>query len=207
MTTHFLIRGNQVIATVDIDGDVLGLPLFGGGDAMSLMSSVHVQALMTSQGWTLAQALTALGLADLRASMLKTICLNGNPVSLDVTGVVAYHIKDVGNYSLWQCDGQQDDLLAFHALAWEMQPTETLGLTAVVKTFDVDFYQAAVRTATGMSIAEALVRRDKIATYLEGLGYNNTTALRASTNEHAQMLGIATALGYTEAQLWNAMYE
>jgi hypothetical protein len=29
--------------------------------------------------------------------------------------------------------------------------------------------------------------------------------LRAETNEHAQMLAITTALGYTPAQLWAAM--
>lgn len=208
MTDYYLIRGNQLISTIDSDAsDVVAMPLFCGGDAMSLLSGVHVQALMTSQGWTVEQALTALGLADLRSSMLKSICLTKDPASLAVTGVIAYHIVDVGNYGLYQCDAQQDDLLTLHSLMWAETPTESLGLLAVVQTFGSEFYPAAVRTAAGMTVEQALARRDKIATYLEGLGYENTDELRAATDEDAQMVGIATALGYTETQLWAAMVE
>lgn len=207
MSIHYLIRGNQVIGDVDSGGSVVALPLFGGGDVMSLLNHAHAQALMSSQGWTVAQALEALGLSDLRSSMLKSIFVSSNPVSLDISGIVAYHLIDVGGYALWQCDAQQADLLQLHGAAWEMAPTGTLGLLAVVQTFGSAFYPAAVRTATGMSVAEALARRDRIATYLEGLGHENTGDLRAAMNEHDQMIGIVTALGYTEQQLWNAMVE
>ena len=202
---YYLIRGNQVIAAIDSTGSVVALPLLGGGDAMSLMSQLHVQALMDSQGWTAAQALDALNLADLRSSALSAIALGRNPVSLDGIGIAAYHLLDVDRYSLWQCNAQQDDLLQLHAVMWVIAPTETLGLLAVVRTPGSEFYPAAMRTATGMSVEQALLRRDRIATYLEGLGYGDTGGIRASTNEHEQMIGIAIALGYTEQQLWSAM--
>ena len=57
-----------------------------------------------------------------------------------------------------------------------------------------------------MTVQQALARRDRIATYLESLGYSNTAALRAAADEHTQMLGVVDALGYTEAQLWNTMH-
>lgn len=207
MSVHYLIRGNQVISEIDSSGDVVALPLLGGGDVMSLLNQAHAQALMASQAWTAAEALAALGLADLRASMLKAVVISSETAGLDVTGIVGYHLIDVGGYALWQCDGQQVDLLTLHALAWAMNPTETLGLLAVVKIFGSEFYQASVRTAVGMTVQQALDRRDRIATYLEGLGHEDTDDLRAATNEHDQMVGIVTALGYTEQQLWDAMVE
>ena len=207
MTRYYLIRGEQIISTIDSDGgDVIALPLLGGGDAMSLLNEGHAHNLMANLGLSVAEALAALGVADLRYMMLKSVFVGANPVS-HVSGVAAYHLIDVGDYALWQVDGQQDDLLALHAQLWQMAPVATLGLLAVVQTFGGAFYASAVRTATGMTAGESLARRDRIAVYLESLGYTDTAALRAATDEHAQMLGVVTALGYTEAQLWTAMAE
>ena len=205
MTRYYLIRGEQIISTIDSDGgDVIALPLLGGGDAMSLLNEQHAHNLMANLGLTAAEALMALGVADLRDTMLKTVFIGCNPVSLSA-GMAAYHLIDVGDYALWQVDGQQDDLLALHARLWEMAPAATLGLLAVVQTFGSTFYPTAVRTATGMTAQQALARRDRVADYLESLGYSNTAALRAATDEHAQMLGAVQALGYTVQQLWAAM--
>lgn len=205
---YYLIRGNQIVGTIDANAaGLIGLPLLGGGDPMSLLNVQHAHALMESQGWTGADALAALGLADLRASMLKTIFVGNNPAahSAIVGGVVAYHLIGVGEYSIWQCDGQQEDLLRLHGRLWQMEPAQTLGLLAVVQTFGTWFYSGAVRAATGMTAQQSLQRRDRIAAYLESLNYSNTAALRTATDEHTQMLGVATALGNSEQQLWSAM--
>jgi hypothetical protein len=85
-----------------------------------------------------------------------------------------------------------------------MNPQQTLGVLAVVETKNVSFYDHRVQTATGMSTAEVLARRDRIASYLGSLG-KDTTALRAATTEHAQVVGIVSALGYTMPNLWAAM--
>ena len=206
----YLIHGNQLVAELEANPtDVIGLslPLFGGGDAVSMLNEQHVQALMASQGWTPQQALAALGLVDLRSTMLTSIFIGPDPTghSHIVSGVVAYRLIGIGGYAIWQCDGQQEDLLALHARLWQMDPAQTLGLLAVVQTFGSAFYPTAVRTATGMTAQQALARRDRIAAYLESLGYGNTAALRAATDEHAQIVGVAAALGYTVAQLWAAM--
>ena len=175
---------------------------------MSLMNEVHAQNLMGNLSLTAAEALAAMGISDLRTSMLSSVfiasavSLNG----LDVTGLSGYRLVDISSaYSLWQVCGQQDDLLALHTQLWAMAPTEALGLLAVVRVYGATFYEAAVRTAVGMTGVQAIARRDKIAAYLESLGHTNTAALRAATNEGEQVVGIAEALGYTEAQLWAAM--
>ncbi|HUW11668.1 MAG TPA: hypothetical protein VM537_18190 [Anaerolineae bacterium] len=207
MTKYYLIRGEQIISTIDSDGgDVIALPLLAGGDAMSLLNEQHAQNLMANLALSRDEALAALGMADLRDTMLKSVFVGSNPVS-HVSGIAAYHLIDVGDYALWQVDGQQQDLLALHARLWEMAPAATLGLLAVVQTFGDAFYVSAVRTATGMTVQQALARRDRIAVYLESLGYSNTTALRAAIDEHAQVLGVVAALGYTVQQLWAAMAE
>jgi len=208
MATFYLIRGNQIVAELEADStDVIGLslPLFGGGDAVSMLNAAHAQALMNNLGLSAAGALAALGLVDLRSTMLKSIVVGSDPTSVNAPGVIAYRLIDIGDYSIWQCDGQQDDLLALHYEMWAKAPEQVLGLLAVVQTFGEQFYTTAVRSATGMTATQALARRDRIASYLESLGYSNTTALRAATDEHAQMVGIAAALGYTEAQLWGAI--
>jgi len=202
---YYLIRGDQVVATIEDGGNVICLPRLGGGDPLSLLNEQHALNLMRNLNLTAAQALAALGLADLRTSMLKTVFVAPNPVSVDVAGIIPYHLLDIGAFSLWQCDGQQDDLLRIHNALWTRAPTGTLGLLAVVQTFGNAFYPSAVRTATGMSVQQALARRDRVASYLESQGFGNTAALRTATNEHDQMLGIVTALGYTAAQLWGKM--
>jgi len=208
MATFYLIRGNQIIAEIETgSGDITALPLLQvSEEPLSLLNAQHVQALMASQGWAVEQALEALGLADLRSTMLKSIVVGSDPTSVAASGIVAYRLIQIDAYSIWQCDGQQSDLLQLHAAMWAKAPTETLGLLAVVQVFGSAFYTTAVRTATGQTAQQALERRDRIASYLEGEGYENTVALREATNEHAQMVGIATALGYSEAQLWAAMH-
>ena len=206
---YYLIRGDQIIATLEGDGSVVALPLLGGGDAMSLMNEQHTTNLMDNLELTAAEALAALGIADLRDTMLKTVFIASNPVeqSADITGIAIYHLFDISDdYSLWQCDGQQVDLLQLHAVAWQEQPIETLGLLAIVETFGTAFYPTAVRTATGMTVQQALTRRDRIATYMENQGYDDTVALRVATTEHTQMNGIIVALGYTMTNLWNVMH-
>jgi hypothetical protein len=211
MAEYYLIRGNQIIADVSAsvgDATALALPLIYADETpLSLFNKQHAQQLMANLDLTPGEALAALGLTDLRSTMLKTIVVGTYPPSVPVGGLVAYRLIDINDYTLWQVDGQQDDLLALHAAIWQMPPIDTLGLLAVVQEFGISFYPAAVRSATGMTIEAALARRDRIATYLESLGYTNTTALRSATNEHAQMLGIVTALGYTETQMWNLMIE
>lgn len=109
------------------------------------------------------------------------------------------------DYALYQVDATVEEMLDLHALLWAMTPAQTLGALAVVQVFGTSFYASAVRTATGMTLQQAAQRRDRIAAYLESLGYTNTAALRAAVDENAQMLGIVTALGYTAAQMWGAM--
>lgn len=209
MTTYYLIRGNQIVSTIESTG-VTALPLMGGGDVMSLLNETHAQHLMSYMDLTYQEALAALGLADLRDSMVKSVFAASlaTVLSADVTGIVAYHLIDVDDtYSLWQCDGQQDDLMALHGQLWQLNPENTLGALAAVQTFGTAFYPDAVRTMTGMTNQQALARRDRFATYLESLGYDNTVDLRSATNEHEQMIGITIALGHTEAQLWSQMIE
>lgn len=209
MATYYLIRGDQIIATIDAgDVDRIALPLLGGGDDMSLFNEQHAQNLMANLNLTPAEALSALGVADLRDTVQKAVFVSSQQAvqSADLTGLVPYHLVDIDDtYSLWQVDGQQSDLLALHNVLWQATPVETLGLLAVVQTFGSAFYAAAVRTATGMTAQQALQRRDRIAAYLESNGYADTGALRAATNEHQQMAGIVTALGYTMANLWQQM--
>ena len=102
-------------------------------------------------------------------------------------------------------------LLGLHDQLWNPDEGEgqnwipdTFGLLAVVKQPGVSFWDTIVRRRTGMSGAEALARRNRIANYLDSLG-KDTTLLRQATTEHAQVVGIVDALGYTMAQLWNAM--
>ena len=85
-----------------------------------------------------------------------------------------------------------------------MNPAGTFGVLAVASARSNVFLPAAVRYHTGMSGAEALTRRDRIASYLDTLGCN-TTELRAALDEQAQMQGIVHALGYEMSQLWHVM--
>ena len=209
MTTYYLIRDNQIVSTIDTAyGDVVAIPALAGGDNMSLLNKWHALNLMANLNLTAAEALAALGIVDLTAGTQSTVFLaSASSVNgVDVTGIVAYHLADVSDhYSLWQVCGQEADLLRLHAQLWEMEPEQLLGLLAVVQEYGVSFHDSAARIAVGMTAAQALARRDYIADYLEQLGHADTDALRAATTEGAQVVGIATALGYTEAQLWGAI--
>jgi len=101
-------------------------------------------------------------------------------------------------------DAPPSVLLSLHSVLWAMSPAGTFGVLAVASAQGDWFLPAAVRYHTGMTVLEALARRNRIADYLDGLGCD-TTLLRAAMDEQAQMEGIVAALGYTEQQLWAAM--
>ena len=207
MAIYYVIRGNQVVTKIDTSaGDVVALPVLGGGDAMSLINQEHATNLMSNLSLTKQQALDALGIGDITEGQIRTLFIARNPQS-GYGAIAPYKLIDIGEYALWQCNGQQEDLLSVHGVLWGLPPIETLGLLAVVNSFGSTFYNSAVRTAMGMTIAQALARRDKIADFLEGQGYSNTATLRVATTEHDQIAGIVMALGYTMAQLWNAMFD
>ena len=203
---YYVIRNDAIVATLDTGlGDVIAFPVIKGSDAMSLMDSRHAANLMTNLSLTAAQALAALGVTDLRASTIKTIFISPNLVSLHTPlHGAAYRLLDIGAYTLWQVDTQADNILALHAELYATSPVNTLGALAVVQTFGSAFYASAVMTYAGMTAAQALARRNRIATYLDSLG-KNTTTLRATTTEHTQMLAIAAAMGFTTAQMWAKM--
>jgi len=209
MAKYYLIRGNQIVNEINTAyGDVIAIPALAGGDNMSLLNKWHADNLSYNLGLTAVEALAALGIVDLTADTQSAVFLASaaSVNGVDVTGIAAYHLADVSDsYSLWQVCGQEADLLELHAQLWELAPQECLGLLAVVQEYGVSFYDTASRIAVGMSAIQALTRRDSIASYLESLGHTNTDALRAATTEHAQMLGIAEALGHTRAQLWAAI--
>jgi hypothetical protein len=115
-----------------------------------------------------------------------------------------YKLLDVGAYTLWQVDTNAANALALHNVLYAMTPASTLGALAVVKEFGATFEDSAIRTATKMTAAQATARRNRVATYLDSLG-KNTVALRDATTEHAQVLGIVSALGYSAAQMWSVM--
>ena len=206
MTQYYVIRGDNIVATIDTTGGFLAFPLLHDNEAMSLMDSRHAANLMANLSFTAPQALAALGIADLRATTVKAVFVAPTAIvglRTQLAGAI-YHLVDFGAYSLWQVDAQADNIIALHNELYAMTPAATLGALAVVQTFGSTFYPTAVMTAVGMSAAQALARRNRIATYLDSLG-KSSTALRAATTEHTQMLAVVTALGYTTAQLWAAM--
>lgn len=202
----YLVMNDSLVGEIDADsGGVIALPLFRATDGMSLINQAHVTNLMTNLGLTAAQVLAAFGLSDQRANLITTIFVAPQIVSLN-TAIAGPTKKliDIGAYSLFRVDSNQANLLALHAELWARVPAQTLGMLAVVQTMGTAFFATAMRTATGMTAPQALARRNRIADYLDSLG-KTTTALRAATNEDTQMNGIATALGYTPAQLWAAL--
>ena len=129
----------------------------------------------------------------------------------DVSGVTApmhgdyWELIDVGEHaSLWAVDAPASVLLGLHKELWAMTPAGTFGVLAVASARANAILPAAIRHHTGMSGADALAWRDKVADYLDGLGCD-TTELRAATDEAEQMAGIVHALGYEMAQLWQVM--
>ena len=126
----------------------------------------------------------------------------------DVTGITApipgqyRKLIDIGSRAaLWAVDAPASVLLDLHAELWGLAPAQTFGVLAVASALDDVFLPAAVRYHTGMTIPEALARRDRIADYLDSIGCD-TALLRAAATEHAQMEGIVVALEHTMAQLW-----
>lgn len=207
MPKYYLIKNNLLLDVIDSDnGHVAALPLLQLGDSMSLLNETHASNLMANLNLTAAQALAALGISDSRASLIQTVFVAPQIVSLktNIEGA-AYKLVDIGAFSLYQVNSNQANLLALHNELWSMSPAQTLGLLAVVQVFGTSFYASAARTATGMTLAQAAARHDLIVSYLQSIGKTNTAALSAATDEQAQINGIVTALGYTMAQLWAAM--
>ena len=207
MAKYYLIKNDSLLAELDAEqATVIALPLLRGGDSMSLLNETHANNLMANLNLTAAQALAALGLSDTRASLIQTVFVAPQIVSLktNIEGA-AYKLVDIGAFSLYQVNSNQANLLALHNELWAMAPAQTLGLLGVVQVFGTSFYTSAARTATGMTTTQAAARRDLIVAYLRSIGQTNTAALSAATDEQAQMSGIVTALGYTMAQLWAAM--
>lgn len=208
MAKYYLIKNNVLLAELDADtATMIALPLLRSGDSMSLINQEHAQNLMANLSLTAAQALAALGLSDGRADLIKTLFIAPQIVSVNtnIEGA-AYKISDVGAYGLYQVDSNPANLLTLHNELWAKTPIQTLGMIAQVAVFGTSFALSAMRTVTGMTQAQALARRDRIATYLESVGKTNTGALRAAVNENTQAFGIATALGMTAAQLWAQMH-
>lgn len=235
MTIYYLIKDNALVANMETGvGDITALPLLVDG-AMSLMNEQHANNMMENLGLSASEALAALGISDHRDATYKAVVIGPDisggfpwPVYkllaidyapetllskmkdwvvkvLKIEVMAQVEIPD--GFALYEVDADEEALLSLHATLWEMPPVESLGLLAVVDMFGETFYPSLVRTVTEMTIAEALARRDRIAAYLESIGYTDTTALRESTNEHDQMAGIVTALGYTINQLWGAMVD
>jgi len=208
MTIYYLIRGSQLVGT--IDGSEIGrisFPPMAGDDAMSLLNAQHAQNLMDNLDLTPEEALAALGIADLREAVHTCVALASAETvqRADATGLVAQHLADVdATYSLWQVGGQAEDLMRPHAELWAAEPLETLGVLAVVETWGSAFGAEVVRVSTGMTLAQASSRRDRIADYLQAAGHS-ATQLRAATNEHELVLCVVAALGYSAAQLWSVM--
>ena len=114
-------------------------------------------------------------------------------------------LVNVGAYAIWAGIGvEAEQGIELHQTLWGMTPTQTLGALAVVQTRGTDFYDHRVQTATGMTTAQALARRNRIANYLDSPG-KNTTALRAATTEHQMVVAIVESLGYTMSQFWGAL--
>ena len=124
---------------------------------------------------------------------------------IDYTPVFVKRLIVLGDFALWQVDDYHDRLIRLHEALWGLPPAESLGMLGAVDTFGVSFHPWAVTNVCDLATSELIARRDKVADWLEGLGYPDTATLRAATDEHEQVAGIATALGYTMNQLWNAM--
>ncbi len=108
---------------------------------------------------------------------------------------------------LWEVLSDEDELRDLHHKLYEtIEPLESFGILAVVNEYGTSFYPRKVMTATDQPVSEALARRNRIATYLESLGHDNTATLRAATTEHAQIQGIVQALGFNMNTLWNNMH-
>lgn len=79
------------------------------------------------------------------------------------------------------------------------------GALAVVDS-DADhaFQPRAVRDAFGWTVAEAIERRDLMASWLANRGYD-ASGVAAATTEHELVAGIVSALGFEMRQLWRTM--
>lgn len=139
---------------------------------------------------------------------IRVLALSPDPADIENLDYVgdAWKLIDIGDYGLWELSAHQDELVRIHNLLWEVAPSGTFGLLGAVNVYGVSFYDYAVMDTFDHPASELLARRDRIATYLEGLGYDDTATLRAATTEHAQVAGVVTALGYSMNTLWNVMH-
>ena len=69
MTEYSLIKGDEVISTIDLsDKDLLAVPLLNGEDGMSLISERHIKNLMDRLKLTKAEVLEMMGITDKRTT-------------------------------------------------------------------------------------------------------------------------------------------
>lgn len=120
----------------------------------------------------------------------------------------AWKLIDIGAHaSLWEIYSDEINLIQIHTVLYEtMVPENIWGLLGVVNVYGTSFYPSAVMDTFDHPAAELLARRDRIAAYLESLGYEATSFLRSADTEHKQIRGIVEALGYTITQLWSMMH-
>lgn len=226
------VRAQMIV--LDDDPDIVALCLFSAvDDTVSAAKRAEIDAWADANfpslpsvpvDWTYRQIVdelysranehyTSAGLflkaGGLAPEHLGIRCLAVSPdpatLNLDYRGD-AWKLIDIGDYGLWELLTDEDELMRVHEVLWDVAPGSTFGLLGAVRVYGTSFYARAVMDAFDHPAAELLARRDRIATYLEGLGYDDTDALRAAMTEHAQIAGIVTALGFTMEQLWNAMH-
>ena len=120
----------------------------------------------------------------------------------------AWKLTNIGDdAALWEVFSDETNLIQIHTVLYStMTPAESWGLLAVVQTYGSAFYPLAVMDTFDHPASELLARRDRIASYMESEGYANTATLRAATDEHEQIEGIVSVLGFNMAALWNNMH-
>lgn len=208
MTTYYLIKGNSLLSEFDTDaGDVVALPLVDGS-TMSLLDQSHVQTMKSNLELTNQEVLDAFGWQDHRGDNIKTVFVSRDITSLStpVEGAI-YKLFDIEtNYALWEVDSNQDNVIAIHnELYTTLTPNNLFGIMGIVDVFGVSFQNRGGANLVGLSIPDALARRDLMVSYLNNRGYSNTTRLETATTEGEFIFGFVEALGYSEQDLWDAM--
>jgi hypothetical protein len=213
MTTYYVIKSTDenasvVAKIVTSPGDITYLPILRGTDvfSISVLDERQVDALVANLDMTPGQILAAMNLVDNSGSMLQSLILAPQGIG-ELAQIIdgTYHVLlTIGAYKLWQVNASSDNLIAVHDELWAMSPIETLGLVAIVQTFDVSFFPLAVKNNLGWDNPTWLARRNTIATYMNNHG-GDGTEVAAATDEDTLAKGIATGMGYTVSQLWNAM--
>lgn len=65
MAKYLVIAGNEIVSTIDtVATNVIALPLFGGGDSMSLVNTEHLKLIQSNLTVRPRQAIEAMGFAS-----------------------------------------------------------------------------------------------------------------------------------------------